>query len=81
MKVIITVQIILLLSLELHPSIQEYLEEQLQKCFAYKVKIPSTPRPKLPKTKSKQKEVQGRRMSLKGTIKRTRSIYRGKKRF
>ncbi|CAL8105071.1 unnamed protein product [Orchesella dallaii] len=60
---------------KLHPSVQEYLEEQLQKSFTYKAKLPLAPRTKLSSTKSRKPSA-GRRLSLRGTIKRTRSIYR-----
>ncbi|ODN06538.1 putative phosphorylase b kinase regulatory subunit alpha [Orchesella cincta] len=60
---------------KLHPSVQEYLEEQLQKSFTYKAKLPLAPRTKLSSGKSRKPSA-GRRLSLKGTIKRTRSIYR-----
>jgi len=63
---------------ELHPSVQEYLEEHMQKSLTIRPnKLPSMPK-KLDQARLKQKPVaQGRKLSLKGTIKRTRSIYRG----
>jgi hypothetical protein len=66
--------------LELHQTVHEYLEEFMLKSLSSKSKIPATIAGK--GTKPGQlsftsKAAFGRRFSVKGTIKRTRSIYRG----
>ncbi|CAG7717610.1 unnamed protein product [Allacma fusca] len=63
---------------KLHPSVQEYLEEHMQKSLSLRPgKLPPVPKQKLDASRTQKKPSHGRKMSLRGTIKRTRSIYRG----